>query len=139
MLAKLGDEELNVTSYDETNVKGEIDALSDGTLFITMPYSEGWTAKVDGEEREIKGIGDALIGIPLSAGHHTVELRYVPRYFGYGVVGSLACVALAAAIIFLPKLKKKKAVPAPVEVAAEEILNEEIITEEVAVNDNAEI
>ena len=139
MLAKLGDEELNVTSYDETNVKGEIDALSDGTLFITMPYSEGWTAKVDGEEREIKGIGDALIGIPLSAGHHTVELRYVPRFFGYGVAGSLACVALAAAIIFLPKLKKKKAVPAPVEVAAEEILNEEIITEEVAVNDNAEI
>ena len=139
MLAKLGDEELNVTSYDETNVKGEIDALSDGTLFITMPYSEGWTAKVDGEEREIKGIGDALIGIPLSAGHHTVELRYVPRFFGYGVAGSLACFALAAAIIFLPKLKKKKAVPAPVEVAAEEILNEEIITEEVAVNDNAEI
>ena len=63
MLAKLGDEELNVTSYDETNVKGEIDALSDGTLFITMPYSEGWTAKVDGEEREIKGDRGLLGGV----------------------------------------------------------------------------
>lgn len=143
MLGKLGDEELNVTSYDETRVKGEVNALSDGTLFITMPYSEGWTAKIDGKESEIKGIGDALIGIPVTAGHHTVELAYVPRYFGAGVAASLACIAVAAALIFLPKLKKKKTLPEPVEVPLEEGLTEDINTEaaadEVAVNDIAEI
>ena len=47
MLSVLGDEQLEVTSYDSTSLSGHIEVLEDGLLFLSVPYSEGWSAEVD--------------------------------------------------------------------------------------------
>lgn len=60
-------------------MKGTIDAGEGGTLFLTIPYDEGWTVTVDGKEAITRPVWKAFTGVELKAGTHTVELRYYPR------------------------------------------------------------
>ncbi|MBQ2155803.1 MAG: YfhO family protein, partial [Clostridiales bacterium] len=73
MLEKFSDEQLFVTDYDTTSLSGHIDVKEDGLLFLSIPYAEGWSAVVDGENAEITPIQDALMGIRLKAGSHDIS------------------------------------------------------------------
>lgn len=67
---------LDILEYDDTYVKGEITASTDGLMYLSIVYDKGWSAYVDGEEVEITSIKDALLAVPVSAGTHTIELKY---------------------------------------------------------------
>jgi len=144
MLATLGDEQLIVESYDSTSLTGQIDVKEDGLLFFSIPYAEGWTATVDGEEAEIVSVQDALMGIRLGAGHHDVKIAYVPAGFKEGLlvsVTSLIFIAILAAVPFIPTKKKAAAKAAAVSgTAAEPVIEEvpvsEIMSEENKAEDN---
>lgn len=63
----------------ETNwrgLTGTISVSSDKILCISLPYDEGWSAYIDGEEVELYQANTAFIALELSAGDHEVELRY---------------------------------------------------------------
>ena len=96
MLATLGDEQLEVTNYDSTSIEGTINVNEDGLLFLSIPYSEGFKAYVDGNETEITPIEDALCSIRLTSGTHQIRLVYVPRYFN-----EAAIITTAAAVVFI--------------------------------------
>lgn len=121
-LENLSDEVWNVDEYTDTMLKGKIDVLQDGILYTSVPYTEGWTLYVDGEETEIIPLLDeAMIGARLTAGTHTVELRYTPEYLWEGVIVSAVCLLLFLALCFifrngfpLPKKKSKEPLPEPV-------------------------
>jgi hypothetical protein len=69
-------------------------------LTLTDSYYPGWRASVDGKSAPIYRVNYAFRGIPVSAGKHTVELRYEPATFRVGLFLSLlALAALAAAAI----------------------------------------
>lgn len=125
MLEKLSDEQLEVTDYDSTSLEGTITAKESGLLFLTIPYTEGWYAWVDGEEAEITPVNDALMAIKLDAGKHNVRIRYIPAGFKPGLC--ITCVSLAMIILLsaIPALvnkvrssKKAAAAAAPAETAA---------------------
>ena len=114
MLDVLGDEQLLVTSYDSTHLTGTIDAKEDGFLFLSVPYSEGFTVTVDGKETELISVQDALCGVNLTKGTHTISLSYVPVGFKEGALISLASglafVLLLAVQIFIKRMRTKQAV-----------------------------
>ena len=63
---------------------------------------------VDGEEAQIRLIGDAMIGVELTQGEHTVTYRYENAAFSLGWKISLACFVIFAALVMLiykPHLK----------------------------------
>ena len=126
---------------------------------VTIPYSEGWTAEVDGKPAEITPVQDALMGIKLTKGSHDITLKYTPKAFKEGALISLVSVFLIVLISFVPalvrKLKKNKktalAVAAEVpsegenlqqapieEVPVEAILPEETKPEDVIAEETAE-
>ena len=111
MLEKFSDEQLIVSDYDTTSLSGHIDVKEDGLLFLSIPYAEGWSAVVDGQEAEIVPIQDALMGIRLKAGSHDISLKYTPAGFKAGLVISIASVVMIAAIIAISSVisRKKKA------------------------------
>ena len=119
MLEKFSDEQLIVTDYDTTSMSGHIDVKEDGLLFLSIPYAEGWSAVVDGENAEITPIQDALMGIRLSAGSHDISLKYTPAGFKAGLIISIASVISIALIIpvssVISRKKAAKADAAPVE------------------------
>ena len=69
-----------------TRLCGTIDVKEDGLFYTSIPYVTGWRAYVDGEEVEITPIGDAMLAFKLSAGTHTVDLKYSPEGFKMGVI-----------------------------------------------------
>lgn len=80
--------------YTEQSMKGRIDVDKKGLLFLSIPYSKGWKAKVDGKPAELHEVNHAFIGIPLEKGKHTIELTYTTPYFKAGVAVSLVSLFL---------------------------------------------
>ena len=84
-----------VDEHTSTRLSGTVEAADDGVLFTSIPYEEGWTAWVDGEETETEAIGGGLTGIPMTKGVHVVKMTYkAPGYFP-GI-----CITLGAALVF---------------------------------------
>ena len=108
MLEKFSDEQLFVTDYDTTSLSGHIDVKEDGLLFLSIPYAEGWSAVVDGENAEITPIQDALMGIRLKAGSHDISLKYTPAGFKAGLIISIVSVIAIALIISVSFIISRK-------------------------------
>ena len=83
------------------------DAGEDRFLLITAPYEKGWKAEVDGQETAIVAYQDAFIGIPLTAGAHTVELRFTPPGLKAGLAASATGVLLFIAMSAVMLRKKR--------------------------------
>ena len=102
---------LQITGFSSTKVEGTIDCNRDGLLYTSIPQNGNWSAKVDGDETDIVLIGDAMIGVPMTEGHHTVTFTYHNRAFALGWKVSLACVLIFVLItftIYKPTRKKGK-------------------------------
>lgn len=87
----LDDNMMQVDVLEDGYVKGTVDMPAGKVLFTSIPYDEGWTLFVDGEETEYYAIGEALIGFDLSEGVHTIEMKYVPLGLYTGIIISVAC------------------------------------------------
>lgn len=61
-------------------------AGSTATMFLSIPYDEGWQVTVDGMPVKAKKVFDTFMGIPLTAGVHTIELNYMPKGLLTGAV-----------------------------------------------------
>ncbi len=96
---------LKTTEITDTSIKGRVTADKDGLLYISIPYQNGWRAKVDGKDAEIKLVGGSMCALELAEGEHTVELYYVPINFIIGVCVSLLGIAMFACLILI--LSKK--------------------------------
>ena len=71
-------------------------------MYTSIPYEEGWTAYVDGQQVEITPIANnALVSIDLKAGEHTVTFKYSPKGFTVGLILCiLGIIAFVAVILF---------------------------------------
>ncbi len=80
---------LEIDYFKEDHIKGSVTAQKDGILFTTISWEPGWTIYVDGEKTEPVELVDALIGVPVSAGTHTIEMRFFPKGMALGIVLSI--------------------------------------------------
>jgi len=102
---------LKLTHFSNTRVEGSITCNRDGILYTSIPQNGGWHAKVDGKRAEIVLIGDAMVGLILPEGEHTVTFTYKNSTFNLGWRISLACFAVFTGLsiwFYLPQQKKKK-------------------------------
>ena len=95
----------------ENNVKGTISLDESKILATQIPYSDGWTVYVDGEEAELLNVNTMFCGVLLDAGEHTVEFDYVTPYANIAVILSVigTLQLIVTAIIFSRKSKKSAA------------------------------
>ena len=89
---------LELTAFENTFVEGIINCDRDGLLYTSIPQNGNWSVKVDGREAPITLIGDAMVGVHLTEGSHTVSFTYRNPAFALGWKVSLAC---AAALLLL--------------------------------------
>ncbi len=107
MLETLSDEQLEVTKYDATSLEGTIEAKESGLMFLTIPYSEGWYAWVDGESAEVVPVNDALMAIRLDAGKHSIKIKYIPAGFKPGALITCASIVVIILLIAVPVAVRK--------------------------------
>lgn len=102
---------LELTRFETTRVEGTISCNRDGVLYTSIPQDGNWTATVDGAPAQIVLIGDAMCGLNLSEGEHTVVFSYQNKSFSIGWKVSVGSVILLAALYYFkykPVLKRKK-------------------------------
>ena len=90
----------------KNSAQGTVNANEEQTLVTTIPYDEGWTAKVDGKKVDIKAFQDAFISIHVPKGKHTVTFSYMPKGFIIGAISFIVSIGLF--ILYLRMLKPKK-------------------------------
>ncbi len=103
---------LELTEFTNTRVEGTIHCDRNGLLYTSVPQNgENWSVTVDGQEAEIVLVGDAMIGVELTEGNHTVRLTYENKAFTAGLAVSIACLLVFLCIVFivhyLPQIRSK--------------------------------
>ncbi|MEA4912206.1 MAG: YfhO family protein [Oscillospiraceae bacterium] len=91
-------------------VSGTVSAQTDGVLFTTLLYSDGWEITVNGESAQGEEALGCLLTVPLRAGENTVELCYTPPGLRMGTVVTAASAAFLLLLAWLEA--RKKAQPA---------------------------
>ncbi|MEQ8155605.1 MAG: GtrA family protein [Clostridiaceae bacterium] len=59
------------------NIKATIKNDEKGIIALSIPFSKGWTAKVDGKKQELIKVNGVFTGLVLEPGSHTIELKYI--------------------------------------------------------------
>lgn len=97
-----------ITSFQDTRIKGNVNSEDGGTLYLSIPNSKGFAAYVDGEKTDIMKVAGAMIGISVSGGTHTVVLKYFPYGLKTGLILSVVgfCI-LGVAAAYRRKQKKE--------------------------------
>lgn len=88
-LMRILDEPFVLENIGRNSLKGNVLAKDDGILYISIPYSDGFCARVDSKYIKPLKIGSGLMGIPVSAGNHTVIIEYVTPGLMIGTILSI--------------------------------------------------
>jgi len=80
-------------------VTGTISTNKPKLLCLTIPYSKGWSAYVDGKRVNLFKVNSIWCGLNLPAGNHAITLCYATPYFKQGCILSLVGLVLFVIII----------------------------------------
>ena len=98
---------MELTSMTDRSVEGTVDVKETGRLVLSIPADAGWTLYVDGKETEITPLADALIGVHLTEGAHTIRLHYTTPGLKAGAAISGGAIALFALSMLLVRCRRR--------------------------------
>ncbi|MBQ9069349.1 MAG: YfhO family protein, partial [Eggerthellaceae bacterium] len=92
--------ELNIDEMLGNKLSGTVDAREPGTLFVSVPYSDGWRVQVDGSALDPAACQqiDGFVSFDLDAGSYRVDMVFVPTGFYPGLALSAIGLLLGAAL-----------------------------------------
>lgn len=82
----LKEEVLTNTLIENNRIEGSISLKEDGILSLSIPYSKGWTAFVDGKKTEILEGNIMYMAVPLTKGEHKIALKYETPFLREGFI-----------------------------------------------------
>lgn len=97
---KMENEEIGVNT-----VKGSVSVPDERILCLSIPYTKGWNATVDGKKETLLKANIMYMALPLSKGTHTIELTYQTPGLSAGIGMSIGGFLL---FIFTFRRKKDK-------------------------------
>lgn len=89
------------TKPASTKVVTEVNCQSECVLLTTIPVEKGWTVYVDGVKTEYTEALGALIAVPLTAGQHKIEMKFVTAGYPAAVLISISGVIIFVGLILL--------------------------------------
>lgn len=105
-VGKLKEDVLDNVEFATNKVSGTISLKQSKALLLTIPYSEGWSATVDGEPAELHRANGMFMALSLKAGDHQVELSYKTKGLGAGIALSLVGFVLFVAILVFDRRRR---------------------------------
>lgn len=103
-IGKIKSNELNITDFNDTYIKGTISAQTDTKLMTTITADTGWHMYIDGKKAEWDTFCGTLICSDLPYGEHVIEFKYIPK----GLISGIAISAATALILIGYVLYKNK-------------------------------
>ena len=93
-------------SIGEDLVSGSINLNEPKILYLSIPYSHGWSAKDNGVPVKIYRANDMYMALALDKGSHSIELEYKTPYFREGLLLSIIGVLLFIMFLFIEQILK---------------------------------
>ena len=87
--------EHQINSYG-TYTDIDLKADEDGYLFLSIPYSVGWHAKVDGVDTDVIKADYGFMAIKTLEGNHNIQIRYCTPGLKQGI-----CISIISFVLFL--------------------------------------
>lgn len=100
-------ETLEDVSIGTNEVTGRISVDKEKLLCLTIPYSAGWRAYVDGAETEILQADTMFLAIPVPEGSHEIRLTYCTPYLKAGGVLSLTGLVSILCMAAVPAVRRR--------------------------------
>ena len=95
---------------EKNSIQGLSESETDRIVVFSVPWSEGWSASIDGQPAELTRANSMFCGLAVPAGSHAVRLYYTTPGFRAGAVCSvLGLAALGGQWIFWLYRKRKAA------------------------------
>lgn len=92
----------------ETNkISGDISLEQQKILCLSIPYSKGWTATVDGKETKLLEANTMFMALPLQKGEHKIVLKYRTPGLKTGLLLSTAGWISFVILIYYDKRRQK--------------------------------
>ncbi len=104
----LKENQWNLTETSARHLEGTITASEGQIMMTSIPYEKGWTVKVDGKKVDYREIAEALIGIEISPGEHTVSMTYTSPGLVVGIF--LLIIGIGCIVMFYMYDKKNNKV-----------------------------
>ena len=79
---------------------------NDSNIFLSIPYSKFWKAKIDGNKTEIRLAKTAFMELAIPKGNHHIELSYANNYFIWGIIVTIISFAVFGLLVAI-KAKNK--------------------------------
>lgn len=96
---------MQIDCFSDTHITGTIAVDTDKCVFTTIPYEKGWTILVDGEETEVECCLDSMICFDVTAGEHSIEMKYFTPGLKLGSAVSVCSITVFAIWMILRKKK----------------------------------
>lgn len=100
-------EPLENIQFGTNRVTGTVNLSKNKILCMSIPYSKGWSAKVDGEPAEILRGNIMFMALPLKEGYHEVEFTYCTPGLRAGAAISVISFSILSLHIFLDRKKRE--------------------------------
>ncbi len=86
----LKNEQVDLREISGRKYEGKVNIKeNDRYLLFTIPYDNGWTIKVDGEDAQKIEVMDTLMAVKIEEGYHDITLEFMPEGFNQGALISL--------------------------------------------------
>jgi len=99
-LEKLRETTMSETAILKDAVNGRIKTDCNKLLMLSIPYSTGWKAYIDGREEKIFRAGLMYMAVPVTKGEHSVYLKYETPYLKTGAILSIIGIIMFFVISF---------------------------------------
>lgn len=96
---------LTISLFENQKIVGEISQENPTMLVTSIPYSEGWEAKVNDEKVKIQKINYGFVGVPLNSGKSEIVLTYATPFLNVGLIFSSVGLILFLLMVFMQKKK----------------------------------
>ncbi len=98
----------------ENRLTGTFTAEAGRRMLFTLPWDEGWTCSIDGQEAPIEKTWDLFMSVEVPEGAHTWEMKFFPAWMDYGLYLSGAAMAGLLVFVIAWYARRKKESPVPV-------------------------
>lgn len=101
-------EALENVELGNNRITGTLNSSRDTLLVLSIPYSKGWSAYVNGVKTGLLQANVMYMGLPLTAGSNKIELRYETPFLRAGIGVSAAGWLLFICFILFHRIKQVK-------------------------------
>ena len=96
----LAEDTLENVRFEPNMVSGTISVAQPKILCLSIPYSKGWKATVDGKKQKLYKANDMYMALVMDAGEHSVSLRYATPFLKLGALISLLSLGVFVFILY---------------------------------------